>query len=57
MTEIKRIRDWREGDIACLGCGKLIHLFFNGGELDRQDCCGFIYKTEDVQVDLVILQK
>lgn len=52
--EIKRIENWDSGDIECLKCGKKITLYFNGGELDGRECCGFVYETEHVQIDLVI---
>ncbi len=39
---------------ACLRCGKEIVLFFNGGELDRRECCGLIYNTEIAKMELVI---
>lgn len=52
--EIKRVENWETGEIECLGCGKKIFLWFNGGELDRRDCCGYRYETEHKQIDLVI---
>lgn len=53
--EVQRLPDWGEsGDVDCLMCGKTIHLYFNGGELDQQECCGLTYRTECQQIDLVI---
>lgn len=54
MEEIKRIEDFASGEINCLKCGKPIHLYFNGGELDGEECCGLLYETEHVRIDLVI---
>jgi hypothetical protein len=42
------------GDVQCLGCGRTITLWFNGGELDRETCCGYTYATEAVDYQLVI---
>jgi hypothetical protein len=56
-TEIDRICNWEKGEVTCRGCGKTIHLFFNGGELDARRCCGYVYETEHVQIDLVISQE
>ena len=52
--EIKRIPDFGEGDIACMGCGRKLRLYFNGGELDEIVCCGYHYETVHTQIDLVI---
>lgn len=54
MGEIKRIENWSDGTIECLKCKKPIRLWWNGGELDQKECCGLMYRTEEVQVDLVI---
>ena len=54
--EIQRIEDFEDGDFACLKCGKKLHLYFNGGELDRRECCGMFYQTEYLRVDLVIYE-
>lgn len=46
-VEVHRIADFGEsGDVDCLTCGKKLHLYFNGGELDQRECCGLIYRTE-----------
>lgn len=55
--EIKRIPNWESGDTNCIKCGKKLTLYFNGGELDSQECCGLYYKTEYQQIDLVIKEK
>lgn len=52
--EVQRVEGFDSGTIACLRCGKRIDLFFNGGELDRKACCGLVYRTEHVRIDLVI---
>lgn len=54
MSEIKRIADFESGDIDCILCGKTLRLYFNGGELDRKECCGLVYQTEYARIDLVI---
>lgn len=41
-------------DTTCLGCGREITLFFNGGELDSKECCGFLYTLEHTRVDFVV---
>lgn len=55
-------REMRTADVAhedistaCLGCGRLIHLYFNGGELDGRACCGYEYRLEHVRIDLVVV--
>ena len=57
MEEVKRIEDWSDGEVTCLGCGKQVRLWFNGGELDRQDCCGYRYETRHEKINLVISKK
>jgi hypothetical protein len=52
--EIRRIKDWWEGDIKCISCNKNIHLWYNGGELDEKECCGYEYRTVIQQIDLII---
>lgn len=42
------------GDVQCLGCGRTFHLWYNGGELDSEDCCGYTYATQAVDYQLVI---
>ena len=54
MVEVTRLADFDSGDVTCRGCGREIHLFFNGGELDRKECCGYVYRTEHFRIDLVI---
>lgn len=54
MAEIKRIEGFESGDYPCIRCGKNVRLYSNGGELDSRVCCGITYRTECVQVDLVI---
>lgn len=54
MSIIKRVEDFGSGKVNCLTCDKQLTLEFNGGELDRVTCCGLIYETVIIQVDLVI---
>lgn len=54
MKEIKRVANWWSGDYPCERCGKVLTLYYNGGELDFKECCGLTYQTVEVQVDLVI---
>lgn len=42
--------------LECRGCGKRIKLWFNGGELDRRSCCGYVYELEHVRIDLVVTE-
>ena len=53
-VEVGRIPDFGYGDFNCEGCGRKLHLYFNGGELDDKECCGYRYSTEHTQIDLVI---
>jgi hypothetical protein len=42
-------------DVPCRGgCGQAITLYWNGGELDCKECCGYRYALEHVRTDLVI---
>lgn len=52
MSEI--VPDFDSGDVQCRGCGRVIHLYFNGGELDTARCCGYLYRTEATGYQLVI---
>lgn len=54
---VHRIEDFDSGDVACRECGRTLHLFWNGGELDAVECCGRTYRTEHVRVDLVVYQQ
>lgn len=54
MEEVRRLKDFHSGDVECVKCKREITLFWNGGELDRTDCCGYSYRTEHQGVDLVI---
>lgn len=54
MSEIKRVRDFEEGDFNCIRCGKKMRFWFNGGELDKHYCCGLNYETVHGDIDLVI---
>lgn len=56
-TELKRIENFESGLVECLRCSKPITIHFNGGELDEKECCGLVYRTEHVQIDLVIEEK
>jgi len=55
--EIARIKNFESGDVNCIICGKVLHLYFNGGELDKVECCGLNYATQHVQTDLVVTSK
>lgn len=57
MKEIKRVEGFESGDTECIRCGRRLHLHFNGGELDREECCGLVYATESVRIDLVVYEK
>lgn len=54
--EIKRVENFDEGDVSCVKCGKVLHLYYNGGEMDEVRCCGLIYRTEIQKVDLVVYE-
>ncbi|MCJ2530773.1 MAG: hypothetical protein LN413_00430 [Candidatus Thermoplasmatota archaeon] len=54
---VKQIPNLEQGDVKCLRCGRTFHLYFNGGELDREDCCGLTYETMHQQIDLVIYKQ
>lgn len=41
-------------DYPCKGCGKNIRLWFNGGELDERQCCGYTYRLEHKRIDFVV---
>lgn len=42
-------------DVPCRGgCGTAITLYWNGGELDAREHCGYRYELEHVRTDLVI---
>lgn len=57
-NEIQRISNVGNGDyeVVCIECGKVITLFYNGGELDQSECCGNIYRLESTQTDLVVVR-
>ena len=57
MKEIARTENFSTGDTNCIRCGKILHLYFNGGELDTVECCGLVYKTEVQRIDLVVYEK
>lgn len=58
MEEVERIKDvelTHNGyDVACRVCGRKIELWYNGGELDWQLCCGFVYSIEIGRIDYVV---
>lgn len=56
-VEVGRVEDFDEGDFTCLGCGKVFTLYYNGGELDSNECCGYTYRTEHQGTDLVIYHR
>lgn len=41
-------------DVRCRLCGRLVRLWFNGGELDRQTCCGVSYALEATGYELIV---
>ena len=41
----------------CLRCGKSVRLKFNGGELDRAECCDLIYETRASGYVLIVRKK
>lgn len=54
MSERKVVPDFSEGDVLCPVCGRCFHLYFNGGELDEDECCGLSFRTEATGYQLVI---
>lgn len=39
--------------MRCLGpCDREFVLKYNGGELDRHECCGYVYQFDCVQLDV-----
>lgn len=54
QRELHREEWKRNGDVAfgvsCRVCGREMALWFNGGELDRRECCGLEYRLEHVRV-------
>ena len=54
--EVARVEGFEDGDTQCLRCGKTLHLYFNGGELDIKQCCGLTYRTEAQRIDLVVYE-
>jgi hypothetical protein len=55
--EIARVEGFSCGRTPCIRCGKTLHLYYNGGELDSVECCGLTYKTETQRVDLVVYER
>lgn len=41
-------------ELKCISCGKEIELWYNGGELDQVECCGYLYRGEHRQIDIAI---
>lgn len=39
---------------TCLSCHKKIELWWNGGELDTAQCCGYTYELEHGPLDFVV---
>lgn len=57
MKEIRRTTcEEQDPTFPCIRCGKELHLYFNGGELDRVQCCGLSYFTEHTGLDLVVME-
>lgn len=40
--------------LPCRGCGKVIELWFNGGELDTKACCGYVYSLSHGPIYLTV---
>lgn len=53
--EVKRVEGFDSGTTKCLGCGEEVQLYWNGGELDQTEHCGFQYRTQHVRTDLVVI--
>ena len=53
-TEVTRVKEFNEGKTECLVCRRVIRLYWNGGELDRVNCCGHTYRTQHMRTDLII---
>ena len=52
--EIKRVNGFDAGSYKC-ECGEDLYLYWNGGELDEEECkCGKFYRTEHQEAALVI---
>lgn len=45
-------------NVVCYGgCGKTITLWWNGGELDYKQCCGYTYSLAHGDIYFVVQQK
>jgi hypothetical protein len=58
MAELERREAFTDGSyverLPCRGCGKIIELWFNGGELDYKKCCGYWYALEHGPIYLIV---
>lgn len=43
-------------NVTCLGCGTALTLWYNGGELDIKECCGYLYYL-DAPVTLLVIER
>lgn len=58
--EIKRIENVEVSytyETYCTVCSKPITLWWNGGELDSERCCGHVYRLEHGPVDFVVAKE
>ena len=56
MKEISRVENIEEFPYKtnCTVCGNEVTLWYNGGELDYDECCGQVYELEIRQIDFVV---
>ncbi|TET40180.1 MAG: hypothetical protein E3J66_07240 [Dehalococcoidia bacterium] len=40
--------------VKCLNCGRNIKLWYNGGELDEEDCCGYRYYGRHTGTEIMV---
>lgn len=43
--------------LHCKDCGRELMLWYNGGELDSKDCCGWHYELQSPIINLIISKK
>lgn len=41
-------------EVTCPNCEREIVLYFNGGELDYNVCCGLRYELEHTRIDFIV---
>lgn len=58
MREVQRLEnkfvESYSEEFQCVACQRKIDLYYNGGELDQEECCGYLYRGEHRQIDVVI---